>query len=74
MPYAILAGSIPLSKMGVYMGIFNFFITIPQIVNGIVGGMIVKHLFNGNSIYALVMAGVFFIFGAISVLWIKEKA
>ena len=41
MPYAILAGSIPSHKMGVYMGIFNFFITFPQIVNGIIGGSIV---------------------------------
>jgi maltose/moltooligosaccharide transporter len=42
MPYAILSGSIPLAKMGVYMGIFNFFITIPQIVSSIIGGSIVK--------------------------------
>jgi maltose/moltooligosaccharide transporter len=74
MPYAILAGSIPMSKMGVYMGIFNFFITLPQIVNGIIGGSIVKYVYGGNSIYAIVAAGVFFILGSISVLWIKEKA
>ena len=73
MPYAILAGSIPLAKMGVYMGIFNFFITIPQIVNGIIGGSIVKYLYGGEAIYAIVMAGVFFLMGAVSVLWIKEK-
>ncbi len=73
MPYAILAGSIPMQKMGVYMGIFNFFITIPQIVNGIIGGPIVKHFYAGNAIYAIVMAGIFFILGAISVLLIKEK-
>lgn len=73
MPYAILAGSIPIQKMGVYMGIFNFFITIPQIVNGIIGGPIVKHFYAGNAIYAIVMAGIFFILGAISVLLIKEK-
>jgi maltose/moltooligosaccharide transporter len=73
MPYAILAGSIPFNKMGVYMGIFNFFITFPQIVNGIIGGPIVKHFYNGQAIYAILMAGVFFIFGAISVLRIKPK-
>lgn len=73
MPYALLAGSIPIQKMGVYMGIFNFFITIPQIVNGIIGGPIVKHFYGGNAIYAIVMAGIFFILGAISVLLIKEK-
>jgi maltose/moltooligosaccharide transporter len=55
------------------MGIFNLFITMPQIVNGIIGGPIVKHFYAGNAIYAIVMAGIFFIFGAISVLMIKEK-
>jgi len=74
MPYAILAGSIPMSKMGVYMGIFNFFITLPQIVSGIIGGSLVKYLYGGNAIYAIVVAGFFFIAGSISVLWIKEQA
>ncbi len=74
MPYAILAGSIPMSKMGVYMGIFNFFITLPQIVSGIIGGSLVKHVYGGNAIYAIVVAGFFFIAGSVSVLWIKEKA
>jgi len=73
MPYAILSGSIPLAKMGVYMGIFNFFITIPQIVSSIIGGPIVKHVFGGESIYAILSAGVFLILAATSVLWIKEK-
>jgi maltose/moltooligosaccharide transporter len=73
MPYALLAGSIPVAKMGVYMGIFNLFITLPQIVNGIIGGSIVKYFFGGNPIYSIVMAGAFFIAGAISVLWIQEK-
>lgn len=73
MPYAILAGSIPLAKMGVYMGIFNFFITMPQIVNGIIGGSIVKYFYGGNAIYAILMAGVFFILGAVAALRIKES-
>jgi maltose/moltooligosaccharide transporter len=73
MPYAILAGSIPARKMGVYMGIFNFFITFPQIVNGIFGGPIVKHLYGGHAVYAIVTAGVFMIAGAISVIFVKDK-
>jgi maltose/moltooligosaccharide transporter len=73
MPYAILAGSIPMAKMGVYMGIFNFFITMPQIVNGIIGGSIVKHFYAGNAIYALLMAGVFFILGAFAAMRIKDS-
>lgn len=71
MPYAILSGSLPAHKMGVYMGIFNFFITFPQIVNGFFGGYIVKYAFGGNPIYSLVMAGVLFFLAAISVLRIK---
>jgi maltose/moltooligosaccharide transporter len=73
MPYAILAGSIPARKMGVYMGIFNFFITFPQIVNGLLGGPIVKHFYGGHAIYALVAAGLMLILGAISVIFVKDS-
>lgn len=73
MPYAILAGSIPARKMGVYMGIFNFFITFPQIVNGIFGGPIVKYIYGGHAVYAIVTAGVFMIAGAVSVIFVKDK-
>jgi maltose/moltooligosaccharide transporter len=73
MPYAILSSSIPARKMGVYMGIFNFFITMPQIVNGFFGGMIVKKFYNGEAIYAIVLAGIFMILGAISVLYIQNN-
>lgn len=73
MPYAILAGSIPPHKMGVYMGIFNFFITFPQIVNGIIGGSIVKHFYNSQPIYSLVMAGVFLFIAAFSVRFVEDK-
>jgi maltose/moltooligosaccharide transporter len=73
MPYAILAGSIPPYKMGVYMGIFNFFITFPQIVNGLVGGSIVKYVFNSQPIYSLVMAGVFLIVAGFCVRFVEDK-
>ena len=72
MPYAILAGSIPAKKMGVYMGIFNFFITFPQIVNGIIGGPIVKHLYGGEAIWALVTAGIFMLLGAWAVMRVND--
>jgi len=72
MPYAILADSIPVKKMGVYMGIFNFFITFPQIVNGIIGGPIVKHLYGGQAIWALVTAGIFMLLGAWSVMRVND--
>lgn len=72
MPYAILAGSIPVRKMGVYMGIFNFFIVFPQIVNAIFGGPIVKYFYGGNPVYALVVAGVLMILGAFSMGRVKD--
>ena len=73
MPYAILSSSIPPRKMGVYMGIFNFFITMPQIVNGFFGGLIVKKFYHGEAIYAIVLAGIFMILGAVSVLYIQSS-
>ncbi len=73
MPYAILAGSIPSGKMGVYMGIFNFFITIPQIVNGVIGGPIVSSIYGNNAIYAIVLAGVLMLCGAVSMLYVQDS-
>ncbi|GAA3522645.1 MFS transporter [Aquimarina addita] len=72
MPYAILAGSIPGKKMGVYMGIFNMFIVIPQIINGIIGGPLVKYLYNGNPIYALVISGVSLLIAAALVVRVHD--
>jgi maltose/moltooligosaccharide transporter len=73
MPYAILAPALPVRKMGVYMGIFNIFITVPQIINGLFGGMIVKRFFGSQAIYALIMSGIFLLIAAISVLWVEDK-
>ena len=72
MPYVILSGSIPAGKLGIYMGIFNFFITLPQLINGLFGGWIVKHLYGSQPIYAIVLAGFFMICAAISCLFIYD--
>ena len=72
MPYAILAGSISPMKMGVYMGIFNFFIVIPQIINALIGGPLVKYAYNDNAIFALVTSGVSFLIAAILVVKVKD--
>ncbi|BFM19192.1 MFS transporter [Gilvimarinus japonicus] len=64
MPYAILSCALPGHKMGVYMGIFNFFIVIPQILAASVLGLLVGVVFEGQSIYALVLGGVCFIIAA----------
>ena len=73
MPYAILAGSINPRKMGVYMGIFNFFIVIPQIVNALIGGPLVKYVYGDHAIFALITSGISFIIAAILVLKVKDK-
>jgi len=72
MPYAILAGSIPPSKMGIYMGIFNFFIVIPQITYALFGGPMVKHIFNGHAIYAIIVSGISFFIAAFLVTRVKD--
>ena len=73
MPYVILSGCIPAGKLGIFMGIFNFFITLPQIINGLFGGAIVKHIYGGQPIYAIVLAGFFLICGAVSVLFVYDE-
>ena len=74
MPYVILSSSIPAGKMGIYMGIFNFFITIPQIINGIVGGPMVKNVYNNQPVYAIVLAGIFMLCAAVSVVYVYDPA
>lgn len=56
-PYAMLSGALPSAKMGYYMGVFNFFVVIPQIVAGTILGFLVKEFFNSEPIYALIVGG-----------------
>jgi maltose/moltooligosaccharide transporter len=58
MPYAILAGALPPAKMGFYMGVFNFFIVIPQLVASFVMGFLIRDVFHDQAIYALVIGGI----------------
>jgi maltose/moltooligosaccharide transporter len=72
MPYAILTGSLPASKMGTYMGIFNFFIVIPQILAASILGFFVRDVFGGESIYALVTGGISMFIAALLILFVKD--
>ncbi|MGE5520203.1 MAG: MFS transporter [Candidatus Dadabacteria bacterium] len=74
MPYAILAGALPPAKMGFYMGVFNFFIVIPQIVAAAILGFFVNHLFNNHSIYALVVGGCSMVIAGIMNFLVNDKA
>ncbi|SFU36090.1 MFS transporter [Pseudoduganella namucuonensis] len=57
MPYAILAGTLPAHRMGYYMGLFNFFIVLPQILSGLLLGFVTKHFFAGHSVYTVALGG-----------------
>lgn len=72
MPYAILAGSLPQKKMGVYMGIFNFFIVIPQITAAAILGWFVKNMFGNESVYALVLGGISMILAGFLTLRVQD--
>jgi maltose/moltooligosaccharide transporter len=69
MPYAMLIEVIPQKKMGVYMGIFNFFIVIPQIINGIFGGPIVSGVFGKQAIDYVTVGGICMLLGAVLTLF-----
>ena len=72
MPYAILAGSLPAEKMGVYMGIFNFFIVIPQITAAAILGFFVKNIVGGEAIYALLLGGASMIIAGLFTLIVDD--
>jgi maltose/moltooligosaccharide transporter len=72
MPYAILAGAIPAEKMGFYMGIFNFFIVIPQIVASLLLGLLIKFIFHHVSMYAIVLGGASMILAGLLNVWVKD--
>ncbi len=73
MPYAILAGALPAKKMGFYMGVFNFFIVIPQILAAAILGFFVKHVFNDESIYALLVGGISMIIAGLLNVIVNEN-
>ena len=76
MPYAILSGALPAARMGVYMGIFNFFIVIPEIIASFAFGPVIRAIFgrdNPNApMYVVMAGGVFLALAAISVLLVKD--
>ena len=74
MPYAILAGALPANRMGYYMGVFNFFITIPQIVSGVLLGFMTKHVFDGHAVKTLMLGGVCMLVAAILTMSVQDNA
>lgn len=72
MPYAMLSGSLPADKMGVYMGLFNATITLPQIAAGLLGSTLIA-LFGGFPMAIIVIAGTSMLIAGLGVIFIKEK-
>ncbi|GAD00428.1 MFS transporter [Agarivorans sp. B2Z047] len=73
MPYAILAGSLPSKKMGFFMGVFNFFIVIPQILAAGILGYFTREFFGGDSMMALVLGGASMVVAALVTLTVTDR-
>lgn len=74
MPYVILSNTLPQDKLGIYMGIFNFFIVLPQLLVATVMGGIMKSFFPGQPIWTMLIGAVVLVAGAVSMLWVREEA
>jgi maltose/moltooligosaccharide transporter len=74
MPYAILAGSLPAKRMGYFMGLFNFFVVIPQICSGVLLRLANKHLFDGHTIQTLVLGGACMLLAAVLTIFVSDKS
>ncbi len=72
MPYAMLSSALPSNKMGYFMGVFNFFIVIPQLIAATILGFMVKSLFNDQPIYALVVGGFSMILAGLLTLRVQD--
>ncbi|HEY0865438.1 MAG TPA: MFS transporter [Lacunisphaera sp.] len=73
MPYALLANAIPAKQMGFYMGVFNFFIVLPQILAATLLGPAVKHLLGGHAMAAVVIGGGCLLLAALALSWVPEE-
>jgi maltose/moltooligosaccharide transporter len=74
MPYSILAGALPAGRTGVYMGIFNFFIVLPEIFTALCFGWIMSNVFGNNRLAAVVAGGVFLAIAALLVTRVHDPA
>jgi maltose/moltooligosaccharide transporter len=74
MPYAMLSGALPAARMGVYMGIFNFFIVIPEILASLALGPVVKQFFGNDPVKVVMMGGASLLIAALLTQWVNEPA
>lgn len=64
-PYAILTYAIPNQQRGIYQGIFNFFIVLPEIAISLGFGWVMEHWLHDNRLMAVVLGGVFLLIAAL---------
>jgi len=78
MPYAILSGALPAARMGVYMGVFNFFIVIPEITQALTFGPLIRGIFGPDNprspLYVVLVGGVFMLLAALLVTRVEDVA
>jgi len=74
LPYALLSNNLPSKKMGVYMGIFNFFIVIPQLVAASLLGLLLREFFDLQAIYGLVIGGVSLLVAGAATMLVDKSA
>ena len=72
MPYAILSGALPPARMGVYMGVFNFFIVIPEIIASLTFQPLVKYVFGNNPLYVVMLGGAALLVAALMVIRVRD--
>jgi maltose/moltooligosaccharide transporter len=72
MPYAMLTGCLPPNKIGIYMGIFNFFIVLPEIIASLFFGYVMTNLLDGSRMAAVTVGGILLITAALVTLLISE--
>ncbi len=77
MPYAILSGALPAARMGVYMGVFNFFIVIPEIIQALTFGPLIRGIFGANNprspLYVVLTGGLFMVIAAVLVMRVRDE-
>jgi len=74
LPYALLSDVLPTAKMGIYMGIFNFFIVIPQLIAASVLGLVLREFFAAQAVYGLVIGGVLMVLAGLATLLVDKEA
>jgi len=74
MPYAILSGALPGGKFGVYMGLFNIFIVLPQLVVSSVMGEVMRRFFPGDAVWAMLIAAGVMVLAAGAMLRVPRGA